>query len=164
MTGANCSEPHEPYLNFVYPDAACCTGGGQPNPIVVRWENPASFKQMKTKKDTVTGAPINCAATTVSAPPDQNCTHNGYNADGPLVNNFGNAPNTQPIMEGILYNEGDFDTQGDAAYYGSILINGNVNGTGTPEVWFDECLARGCWQDKLKGLPRVYVTAVETDQ
>ena len=158
---ADCSEPHEPFLNLIYPDAACCAGGGAPNAVRVGWEDPASFTQRPLKTD-ANGAPVPCDVS--ASPPDDNCTHNGRNEAGSLVENFGSAPNTKPILDGILYNEGDFDTQGNAAYFGSVLIQGNINGTGTPEVWFDECLLRGCWQDKFKELPRVYVTAEETDQ
>jgi hypothetical protein len=161
VAGANCSEPHEPFLNLIYPLTACCDGGGSPNPIRVGWEDPnAPVTQTPTEMDDA-GNPIPCVAGT---PPDPNCTHNGYNVDGPLVENFGNQPNTKPILDGILYNEGSFDTTGNAAYFGSILINGDIDVTGTPEVWFDECLLKGCWQDKFKELPRVYATSIETDQ
>jgi hypothetical protein len=165
---ANCSEPHEPYLNLIYPlngtiSQACCGGGGQPNDLVAGWENPTAQRKLPTKQTQVAvPSPIACVAS--AGPPDPGCTSNGYNKDGPLTQNFGNQPNTKPIMDGVLYNEGTFDTQGDAAYFGSILINGDINGTGTPEVWFDECLVKGCWQDKFTELPRVFVSAQETDQ
>lgn len=161
VAGANCSEPHEPFLNLIYPTDACCGGGGDPNDVVVGWEDPSTFVGHPTKPDAA-GNPIPCNASL--HPPDPDCTHNGYNANGRLVQNFGNQPNTKPILDGVLYNEGAFDTQGNAAYFGSVLIEGNIRGTGTPEVWFDECLVKGCWQDKFKELPRVYVTAEETDQ
>jgi hypothetical protein len=170
VAGANCSEPHEPYLNLVYPAQACCQGGGQPDPVVPMWQDPNAYTARPTKKDDATGNPVPCVAGFVNGPTgagpqvrDPDCTHNGYNRDGALVLNFGGA-NTEPIMDGVLYNEGDFDTAGNAAYFGSILINRDIIGTGTPEVWFDELLVKGGWQDKFKDLPRVYVSAHETDQ
>lgn len=165
--GTACSEPHEPYLNLIYPTEtvsgvliadACCAGGGAPNGITVGWQAPGSVTKLPTKKNTAGTAPQVCDATLT---PDPDCTHNGWNKDGPLTYNFGNV---SPILDGVLYNEGDYDTQGNAAYFGSILINGDILGTGTPEVWFDEFLVKGGWQDKFKDMPRVYVTAHETDQ
>jgi hypothetical protein len=166
VVGANCSEPHEPYLNLIYPSVgnyaqACCGGGGAPRRLTVGWQAPNSFSKLPIKKDEATGNPIACSAGNAI---DPNCTSNLYNRDGPLANNFGNTSNTRPILDGVLYNEGRFDSQGNAAYFGSILINGDIVGTGTPEVWFDELLIKGGWQDKFKELPRVFVTAHETEQ
>jgi hypothetical protein len=186
VAGADCSEPHEPFLNLVYPlklgsspaiAQACCSGGGQPNLLTVKWEDPGAFSKLAKKKDTVTGVPLACNAAALIAPlvcnpsgplactnvPDPACTSNGYDRDGPLQQSFGYS-NSEPIMDGVLYNEGDYDTQGNAAYFGSILINGNIIGTGSPEVWFDEFLVKGGWQDKFTDLPRVYITSHETDQ
>ena len=166
--GANCSEPHEPFLNIIYPTTACCAGGGAPTSVTIGWENPAGAWTARRKTRNTAGNPVNCTAgpippATGTGPnsPDQRCTSNGYDKDGGLVNNFGG---TEPIMDGVLYNEGNFDTQGNAAYFGSILIQGNIIGTGTPEVWFDEFLVKGGWQDKFPDLPRVFVSAHETDQ
>ncbi len=182
-----CSEPHEPFLNLVYPEKvgstpriaeACCSGGGQPSLLTVRWQDPTAFSKLAKKKDTATGAPIACSASALIAPascgtpstgltctqvPDPTCMSNGYDRDGPLQESFG-SPTSRPIMDGVLYNEGDYDTMGNASYFGSILINGNIIGTGTPEVWFDEFLIKGGWQDKFTDLPRVYITSHETDQ
>jgi hypothetical protein len=166
VAGADCSEPHEPYLNLVYPSVgnyaqACCGGGGAPRRVSVGWQAPNSFSKLPIKKNETTGLPITCTGGNAY---DPNCTSNAFDRDGPLVNNFGNTSNTRPILDGVLYNEGRFDSQGNAAYFGSILINGAIIGTGTPEVWFDELLIKGGWQDKFKELPRVFVTAHETEQ
>ncbi len=184
--GADCSEPHEPFLNLVYTSKvgsnpliaeACCSGGGAPSLLTAKWEDPGAFTKQTKQKNTTTGNPVACNAAALIAPsvcnpstgltcttvPDPNCTSNGYDRDGPLQESFG-SPNSQPIMDGVLYNEGDYDTQGNAAYFGSILINGNIIGTGSPEVWFDEFLIKGGWQDKFSDLPRVYITSHETDQ
>ncbi|HSP13158.1 MAG TPA: hypothetical protein VLV78_00235 [Thermoanaerobaculia bacterium] len=179
-----CSEPHEPFLNLVYPSGggvpeiaqSCCSGGGAPSLLTPKWEDPAApTKEAKTKD--ASGNPVACNAALLIAPtlctpssglactniPDPICTSNAYDRDGPLQESFG-SPSSRPIMDGVLYNEGDYDTQGNAGYFGSILINGNIIGTGSPEVWFDEFLIKGGWQDKFKDLPRVYITSHETDQ
>jgi hypothetical protein len=160
---ASCSEPHEPYLNLVYPQhtttglgEACCASSGRPNPVMPGWEDPTAVTRlMKTKNPA--GAPVICPGTNSLI-----CTSNSWDRDGPLTAEFG--ANSAPIMDGVLYNEGAFDTPGNANYFGSILINGNIRGTGTAEVWFDEYLVKGGWQDKFKELPRVFVTAHETEQ
>jgi hypothetical protein len=172
----NCSEPHEPFLNLEYPPDACCSGGGSPSLLTAHWQDPAAPTRRSKVKDAA-GNPVACNASLLVPPtdlagnplpgpnvPDRTCTSNGYDRDGPLVLNFGTAPNTKAIMDGVLYNEGNYDTQGDAAYFGSILINGNIIGTGSPEVWFDEFLIKGGWQDKFRDLPRVYITSHQTDQ
>jgi hypothetical protein len=160
---ANCSEPHEPYLNLRYPQRssgnvaeACCGAGGRPRRVWPGWEDPTAVTKLPVRK-TSAGNPVACGAGF-----DPACTSNGFDRDGPLTEDFG--ANSSPIVDGVLYNEGDFDTQGNANYFGSILINGNIRGTGTPEVWFDEMLIKGGWQDKFKELPRVFVTAHETEQ
>ena len=159
--GATCSEPHEPYLNLVYPSSggtaqACCGGGGDPRTSIPMWENPASFTRL-AKVKTAGGAPVACPAGF-----SPNCTSNSYDRDGPLTQDFGG--NSLPMLDGVLYNEGDYNSPGNANYYGSILINGDIGGRGTAEVWFDEFLIKGGWQDKFKELPRVFVTAHETEQ
>jgi hypothetical protein len=160
---ANCSEPHEPYLNLIYPlrssgnvSEACCGPGGRPRRSFAGWQDPTAVRKLPVRK-TPAGVPVTCGAGF-----DPACTSNGFDRDGPLTEDFGS--NSSPILDGVLYNEGDFDTQGNANYFGSILINGSIWGTGTPEVWFDEMLIKGGWQDKFKELPRVFVTAHETEQ
>ena len=68
-----------------------------------------------------------------------------------------------PVLNGILYNEGGYDAQGNASYYGSLLIRGEFKGNGTPEVYFNECILRNCWQEQLN-LPKVIVQSTQTDQ
>lgn len=172
VAGANCSEPQEPFLNLIYPSTAATSSGGPPTAVVVGWENPTSVTKRSKVKDS-SGNPVACAAGLVAATapltgPDHvdiNCTSNAYDRDGSLVQNFRpNGNNAAAILDGVLYNEGAFNSSGNGAYFGSVLINGNIQGTGTAEVWFDELLIKGGWQDKFKDLPRVFVTAHETDQ
>ena len=53
-------------------------------------------------------------------------------------------------------------TTGNSAFYGSLLIQGVVSGTGTPDIWFDEKLIKGSWAPP--NMPRVIVYNVQTDE
>jgi hypothetical protein len=144
--GANdCTEPSEPYLNIVYPatSTANCTVG---------WEAPGS-QTYRAKVVDSTGTPATCAASPTPSPSD--CTSNAFDLDGAVVD-------IDVILDGVLYNEGDYDSQGNAAYYGSLLINGSVSGTGTPDIWFDEKLLKGSWAPP--GMPRVMIFSMQTDE
>jgi hypothetical protein len=143
----DCSEPHEPYLNLQYSGA---TLG-----LTVGWFNPTSpVTSMRLPKKTVdgerTGMPVTCAATSST----DDCTSNGYDLDGALVQ-------MAPATDGILYVEGDFTSKGNADYYGSVLVGGEVDAKGTPHLWYDESLSRGT---RRGGFPRVMVTSIETDR
>jgi len=144
----NCSEPHEPYLNIKYTSNTLGIQFG--------WFDPASTpvttmrKPKKTSDGTRTGTPVTC--TTTSLPTD--CTSNAYDLDGGLVT-------LPPATDGVLYVEGQFNSKGNADYYGSVLAGGSVNSQGTPNLWYDESLSRGI---RLPGFPRVMITSVETDR
>ncbi|MDP9192843.1 MAG: hypothetical protein M3P06_14170 [Acidobacteriota bacterium] len=143
----NCSEPHEPYLNIKYTAA---TLGIQPG-----WFDPATaVGTMRRPKITTdgerTGTPWTCTAASTVA----QCTSNSYDLDGGLVS-------MEPATDGVLYVEGDFTSKGNAAYYGSVLVGGEVDAKGTPQLWYDESLSRGI---KRTGFPRVLVTSIETDR
>lgn len=148
--GSNCSEPHEPYLNFIYP-----APGSPTDSITVRWEaNATQTRRRKTNPGGVT--PPTALPTCVGASVDD-CTSNAYDKDGALVA-------LQPILDGVLYNEGTFGSAGNADYFGSLLFERDVDATGTPNIWFDEKLIKGDWPPGNFGFPRVYVTTHETDQ
>jgi hypothetical protein len=143
----NCSEPHEPYLNIKY---TASTLGIQPG-----WFDPATaVATMRRPKITTdgerTGTPWTCVAASTVA----QCTSNSYDLDGGLVA-------MEPATDGVLYVEGDFTSKGNAAYYGSVLVGGEVDSKGTPQLWYDESLSRGI---KRTGFPRVLVTSIETDR
>lgn len=149
--GVNCSEPHEPYLNILYPATPRTGGTGTgPSPMRFEWEAQGADTQEPTDTDE-NGDPVDCAAD-----PD-NCTSNKYNRNGRLMT-------FEPVMVGVFYNEGQFDSSGNADYLGSVLINGDVLGNGNAEVWFDERLIKGEWPPDDIPIPRVYVTAHQTDQ
>lgn len=142
-----CSEPHEPYLNLVYPDASL-----PEDPTVARWQAPNSSTR---RPKIMSGAsPFNC---TIGTPTQDQCTSNAYDRDGALVN-------LSPSLDGVLYIEGTNETTGNADYFGSVLIRRDFNNKGTPNVWFDEKLIKGDWPPKSFNFPRVYVSSEETDQ
>lgn len=146
--GCDCSEPHEPYLNLQY--------NGNTLNITAGWFNPTTTpvatmrRPKKTTNGERTGMPVNCAATSST----DDCTSNGYDLDGALVQ-------IDPATDGILYVEGDFTSKGNADYYGSVLVGGEVDAKGTPHLWYDESLSRGT---RRGGFPRVMVTSIETDR
>jgi hypothetical protein len=140
-TAATCSEPHEPYLNFIYPTTR--TGG-----ITVGWEAPGA--QTRRPRDLLADNTLPNCGTTPSA-----CTSNGYDRDGALVN----IPAT---LAGVLYNEGTYNSTGNVDYFGSVLVRGSATATGTPNVWFDEKLIKGNWAPP--GMPRVIVYSSQTDE
>ncbi|HUF17869.1 MAG TPA: pilus assembly PilX N-terminal domain-containing protein [Thermoanaerobaculia bacterium] len=147
----DCSEPHEPYLNIVYPTEA--KFGGGPREVRAEWEpNGSQTRRPKRRPGGVTPSCTDPANYSI-------CTSNGYDRDGGMVNDL------FPMLNGVMYIEGDFgDTTGNADYFGSLLVNGNVSGTGTPEVWFDERLIKGDWPPPEFNFPRVYISAHLTDQ
>lgn len=135
---SDCSEPHEPYLNLIYPNAAATS-------VTVGWQAPAAQTFLKKK------AGVTCTA----ASPQTDCTSNAYDLDGAQVP-------IDVILSGIFYNEGDYASTGNVAYYGSLLIQGNVSGSGTPDIWFDEKLIKGTWAPP--NFPRVIVYNEQTDE
>ena len=167
--GGNCSEPHEPYLNLIYPTAAL---GG----VVPGWHNPAntsdtiggSMRPVRRPKitdngDSVTGTPIACVAentvfgvNNIVTDRDR-CTSNSYDRDGGLVQ-------LDIWLNGVYYNEGEFWATGNAIYFGSVLAQADASKAGNPDIYFDERLVKGLWPPGNFGFPRVYVSAEQTDQ
>ena len=146
---SQCSEPHEPYLNLVYPDLAAGNNGA-PYEVVVGWEPPNNQTTRPKQVDTA-GNAVTCV------PPDPDkCITNGYDVDGAVVP-------LDVILYGILYNEGEWGSEGNAWFYGSILIQDNINlSSGTADVWFDEKLLKGTWAPPK--MPRVIVFNEQTDE
>lgn len=146
QTGSNyCSEPHEPYLNFKYTST-------RTNAIVVGWY--PNNAQVQMDKKSTSGCP-NSATTTTATKIPLDCSSNAYDLDGPLVD-------IPAIMDGLFYNEGDFDSQGNFDLYGAMLIGGDVFGTGAFDLWFKEELSRGEYIPP--GAPRVIMYSMQTDE
>ena len=138
-----CSEPHEPFLNFIYPAVGDPTGA-----VTVGWE--ADGAQTRRPRDlTAANAAPNCALN------PELCTSNGFDRDGALVN-------LPVVLNGVLYNEGTYSSQGNVDYFGSVLIKGDAGATGNAQVWFDEKLIKGNWAPP--GMPNVIIYSEETDE
>ncbi|HXI12547.1 MAG TPA: hypothetical protein VNM92_07870 [Thermoanaerobaculia bacterium] len=132
----DCSEPHEPYMNFIYPTATNTN-------VVSGWEAGLGTQRRKIR------------GVTCSASVPGNCTSNAHDDIGGMV----------PIpadSDGVVYNEGAYDPQGNARMYGSLLFKGAVDGTGTPFIYFDEKLLKGTYAPP--GFPRVIIFSEQTDE
>jgi Tfp pilus assembly protein PilX len=92
------------------------------------------------------------------------CSAGSGLAASPVQDNTG-LPFTQAVMlDGVLYEAGTFTTQGNSNYFGSVVAQrGVLDGAGTPAFWFDERLIKGQWPPKGMPLPRVVISAWETD-
>jgi hypothetical protein len=151
----NCSEPHEPYLNVIYDGTSM---GTAKSPMTIGWQDPTAVA--KVAKYTVPVPPATAGTPAGTAydctvVPDK-CTSNGYDKKGGMVT-------LSPVSNGVLYNEGQFSSTGNAWYYGSVLVgSGGIDPKGTPRVWYDESLQDGTWVPS--GLPRVIITSLQTDQ
>jgi hypothetical protein len=68
------------------------------------------------------------------------------------------------VIDGVMFVSGVFKCQGNANYYGSLVAQqGVVDGAGTPNFYFDESLITGNWPRKGMNLPRVIISAWQTD-
>ena len=164
--GNYCSEPHEPYLNLIYPQATgavaplanALASPNTPAPVKVGWEAPGSQtyipKKLIDNSPFPPGTPVSCAQNGPNDP--ANCTSNNYDVDGALVGDL------NLILYGILYDEGQYGGQGNVDYFGSVLIQDIVGATGTADVWFDEKLIKGTWAPPK--MPRVIVFSEQTDE
>lgn len=155
-----CSEPHEPYINFVYPPVTSPDGA-----VVARWEPSGSQTRRPKKRDVTQATCTNAAAGTFAASCstqcDDECTSNKY--DGPRSNNpndSGAIVNLSVLLDGILFNEGTYSSTGNADYYGALLVRGAASGTGTPVIWFNERLLKG---EPPPNFPRVMIYSMESD-
>lgn len=163
VTAGGCSEPHEPYYNLQYPADACCAGL-LPNPITVGWFNPTGTVTKRPKDLLPDDSLPDCTTNTTRdnlGNAFRYCTSNYYDRDGEL--DWWAGAQDAPVLNGVMYIEGIMSSQGNARYFGSLLINGNVDNTGTNEVWFDERLIKDEWPPSDWPFPRVFVSAVRTD-
>jgi hypothetical protein len=67
------------------------------------------------------------------------------------------------FLNGVFYNEGSYDGQGNMAYFGSLLFKAGFTVTGTPNVYFNEGLVLGDFPPAAMRIPRVYTSQVQTD-
>lgn len=155
-TPTSCSEPHEPYLNLIYPWDNAVASGTSPAPYRVQWETPGSETRRPKKFQSDGVTPVVCSSTSSAA----DCTSNGRDRDGGLLI----IDPKGPILNGVLYNEGGYSSTGNATYFGSVLVRGIAAKAGNVDVWFDESLVKGDWQKRFRTMPRVLITSHETDQ
>lgn len=142
----DCSEPHEPYLNYVYPADADSN-------VTIGWEAGEGTRRPKQTDDgTATGAAIACG---MGSTVDE-CTSNGYDRDGAVVE-------LEVGLNGVFYIEGDWEQTGNGMFFGSVLVQGDASKAGTPDVWFDERLIKGDWPPAEFRFPRAYVSSLQTD-
>lgn len=67
-------------------------------------------------------------------------------------------------LDGVLYSSGTVTAAGNAIFFGSIIAEqGVIGGSGNPRFYFDESLMTGNWPRKGMDVPRVIVTAWQTD-
>jgi hypothetical protein len=158
MPACECSEPFEPYLNLDY-------DGNKVNVQSV-WEDPTSvdsvFAKVRTDQMDPTSDPITCATSAVTTEAGQaDCATNAYDKRGGLARIAKGAGGAAIGVEGVLYNEGNYNSTGNAAYYGAVVVQGVVSPNGTQEIWFDECLTKDCWPPEHIPFPRVLITSTQ---
>lgn len=160
---SDCSEPHEPYLNMIYPAQDDPYGTAPPgnadDGVLIGWE--AEGSQTRRPRD-LTGTTVpDCAVAANYVA----CTSNKHDKDGALVD-------IKAMVHGVLYNEGDYSAQGGIQYFGAVLIRGGgaqvnsggggVEGNGSVELFFDEKLVKEDWRPP--GMIRVIIYSMQTDE
>ena len=159
--GTNCSEPHEPYLNIIYPAEFAKQNATTVNTYQVRWQAPGSQTRQPKVFQSDGTTRFDCSTGT---PTIDQCTSNTYDELGPLLR-LGHQNGDGPILDGVFYNEGGYDSTGNANYYGSVVVRGQATRAGNIDVWFDYRLTKtDKWQERFKNLARVLITSHETDQ
>ncbi|HYC87699.1 MAG TPA: hypothetical protein VEO54_00685 [Thermoanaerobaculia bacterium] len=152
-----CSEPFEPYINIHY--------AGDKEDLEAYWDNPTASSSVfakVTNDEKPTGTPVACSASAVASKKGQEqCATNAWDGKGALALIDGGGGHKPISIEGVVYNEGDYESTGNAAYYGSVVVGGKVSPQGTQEIWYDACLAGDCWPPKHIPFPRVMITSTQ---
>jgi hypothetical protein len=100
-----------------------------------------------------------------------------YCTDASVCNNSTQAGSLVPVqdpvglpfqtavsIDGVMYTSGTFTLQGNDIFFGSVVAEqGVLDGGGTPNFLFDESLIKGNWPRPGMDIPRVVVTAWETE-
>jgi hypothetical protein len=153
----DCSEPFEPYLNLHY--------AGTKENIQAYWDDPKAIGSVQPKKtldDKPTNMPEACTGGAVSTKEGQaRCATNAYDKRGALALLDKTTNESAISVEGVMYNEGAYESTGNTAYYGSVVVSGLVSPQGTQEIWYDSCLADDCWPPPHIPFPRVMVTSTQ---
>jgi hypothetical protein len=92
-----------------------------------------------------------------------------WNESGPPEikrNSRGPAISGEANVHGILYNRGEIDSNGDGAYYGSLISGTGFKAISTfsdgPRAYWDASMRDREWPPPEWGLPRIVVTRWET--
>jgi hypothetical protein len=157
LPSCDCSEPHEPYLNLHY--------AGTKENIQAYWDDPnaaSSVYAKVTNNEKPTGSPEPCTGGAVSSKAGQErCSTNAYDRHGALALLNKTSNESAVSVEGVVYNEGNYESTGNTAYFGSVVVAGVVSPNGTQEIWYDACLAEDCWPPKHIPFPRVMITSTQ---
>ena len=85
-------------------------------------------------------------------------------AGAPVKDNYGLPFQATIAMYGIMYSAGVIEIQGNADFFGSVVVQrGIVHGGGNSGFFFDERLVKGEWPPKGMSIPRVVVSSWQTD-
>jgi len=146
VVAQECSEPHEPYVNLIYPSS------GRGKEAVPGWEQPLT--QTRRPKVLVQGQPPLC---------DQSnaiplCTSNGFDEHGAI------ASDLKPAIQGVLYVEGDIQIDEPVEAFGAVHVGGDIRGGGRLDVYHDDRLRQGTWPGEDHSLPRVRLLSWLTRQ
>lgn len=66
-------------------------------------------------------------------------------------------------LDGVFFNEGLYDGQGNFVGYGSLLMKQGFQGSGTIDMYFDQSLMKNAWPPDSFNLPRVFSSSRETE-
>ena len=82
----------------------------------------------------------------------------------PLQDDAGLPFQATVANDGVIFISGAYTAQGNQEFYGSLVAEqGVLDGGGTPAFYFDESLIKGQWPRPGMDIPRVVVTAWQTD-
>lgn len=128
---------HEPFLNLAYPPP-----GSALDPLIVDYDIEATVTR------------------TMGGDRDENTVQDRMTS---LRDIRGAQVNLELFLNGVFYNEGNYDGQGNMSFFGSLLFKAGFNVTGTPNVYFNEGLVLGDFPPASMRIPRVYTSQVQTD-
>ena len=150
--------PHEPFLNFAYPDSAA-------DPLLYNFQVVYTAANQRSISDYASGGHDWDGDTS------DDVTTDLRDPEGALINRNIN-------VYGIMYNFGHIsegyglEATGEINFYGSLMVNtafnalrsDAANASTIPHIYYDERIDRGVWPPPELKLPRVYVSFMDTDE